>query len=264
MKSLSTEYFSYVKQMLGGFRAGHERKLASLRSRDISPYLDAHQSLRILDVANGRLRPQYTILRSQGHQVVGVDFVNQAQISRVDFAYALIRRLYSFQLKVPSTATNDRALICGNVNTLPILDGYFDLITSIAAFEHFLDVPAVVAELHRVLGSGGVAWICLHAFTSPSGGHNVSLTQIPLRHLPRGVEAWDHLRQRHLPFHVPLNEWRIQQYVDEFAKHFEILKHYCAMREGEEFLTPQIEAELSAYTRDELTCGAYVIVARKI
>jgi len=35
------------------------------------------------------------------------------------------------------------------------------------------------------------------------------------------------------------------------------------MREGEEFLTPEIEAELSAFSRDEITCGAYVIVAQK-
>ena len=35
------------------------------------------------------------------------------------------------------------------------------------------------------------------------------------------------------------------------------------MREGERLLTPEIEAELAAYSRDELTCGAYVIVARK-
>ena len=36
------------------------------------------------------------------------------------------------------------------------------------------------------------------------------------------------------------------------------------MREGEEMLTPQIEAELLGYNRDELACGAYVIVARKM
>jgi hypothetical protein len=105
--------------------------------------------------------------------------------------------------------------------------------------------------------------VVIHLFTSPSGGHNVSLTQIPLRRIPAHVEPWDHLRKRRLPFHVPLNEWRIDQYLAEFSKHFEILKHYCAMREGEGFLTPALEAELAAYSRDELTCGAYVIVARK-
>jgi hypothetical protein len=35
------------------------------------------------------------------------------------------------------------------------------------------------------------------------------------------------------------------------------------MREGEEFRAPEIEVELSAYSRDELTCGFYVILARK-
>jgi ubiquinone/menaquinone biosynthesis C-methylase UbiE len=146
---------------------------------------------------------------------------------------------------------------------LPIPSNYFNLVTSIAAFEHFLNVPAVVAEVRRVLQPGGVAYIRIHPFACPSGGHNVKLMEIPLHHIPNGIVPWDHLRQRKLSFHVPLNEWRIQQYVDEFAKHFEIVKQYCAMREGEHLLTPEIEAELVAYSRDELTCGAYVIVARK-
>ena len=45
--------------------------------------------------------------------------------------------------------------------------------------------------------------------------------------------------------------------------HFQILKQYCALREGEEFLTQEIENELSPYSRDELTSGGYVILARK-
>jgi len=106
-------------------------------------------------------------------------------------------------------------------------------------------------------------WALVHLFSSPSGGHNVSLSQVPLCDIPRGIQPWDHMRKRHLPFHVPLNEWRKDQYLAEFQKHFEILKQYCAMREGEHLLTPQIESELSDYSRDELTCGAYVIVGRK-
>ena len=86
--------------------------------------------------------------------------------------------------------------------------------------------------------------------------------EIPLQTLLDGIDAWDHLRKRRLRFHVPLNELRIQQYLDEFGRHFEIVKHYCAMKEGEHLLTPEIEAELSKYSRDELTCGAFVIVTR--
>jgi hypothetical protein len=87
--------------------------------------------------------------------------------------------------------------------------------------------------------------------------------QIPLQSLPGGIEPWDHLRKRRLGFNVPLNEWRKDQYLAAFSRHFEILKEYCAMREGEHLLTSEIERELSEYSRDELTCGAYVIVARK-
>ena len=89
-------------------------------------------------------------------------------------------------------------------------------------------------------------------------------TVIPLRTIPSGVEAWDHLRKHRLPIEVPLNEWRVEQYLGAFSRLFEILKNYCAMREGEELLTRAIAAELSNYSQEELTCGAYVIVARKL
>jgi ubiquinone/menaquinone biosynthesis C-methylase UbiE len=154
-------------------------------------------------------------------------------------------------------------LLCGDVNRLPFSNSVFDLVTSVAAFEHFLNVPAVVSEVARVLKPGGLVYARIHLFTCPSGGHNVRITEIPLLRLPMSVEPWDHLRRRKLPWDVPLNEWRQGQYLEEFVKHFEVLKHYCAMREGEHLLTLQIERELSEYSRDELTCGAYVIVARK-
>ena len=154
-------------------------------------------------------------------------------------------------------------LVCGNVTALPFGDESFDLVTSVAAFEHFLDVPRVIDELHRVVRSGGLVWACIHLFASPSGGHNVTLTEVPLRTLPRGIDAWDHLRRRRLPFHVPLNEWRRDQFLAAFERRFDVVNHYCAIREGEDWLTPTIRAELSAFSQDELTCAAYVILAKK-
>jgi len=103
----------------------------------------------------------------------------------------------------------------------------------------------------------------IHLFTCPSGGHNVTFTQFPLRKMPQGVNAWDHLRRRRLPFTVPLNEWRRDQYFQTFAERLDVLKHYCAFREGSELLSPEIARELSSYSADELTCNSYVIVARK-
>jgi SAM-dependent methyltransferase len=251
-------------QLLNGFRANHEATLAQIRDQDLSHYIGEDRPLRILDVANGRLRPQYAILRASGHHVYGIDLVNRPRSSSSDIAYRAARRLYTWKLGLPKVTLRPDTLVCGDVGVLPFPSNRFDLATSIAAFEHFLDVPRVVAEIQRVLRPGGLVWVCIHLFSSLSGGHNVSFTEIPLRHMPEGMDAWDHLRSRRLPFHVPLNEWRKDQYIETFGKHFQILKHYCAIREGEELLTTELAAELAPYGRDELTCLAYVILARKI
>ncbi len=154
------------------------------------------------------------------------------------------------------------ALVCGDAGKLPFASGSFDLVLSILAFEHFLDVPAVIAEVARVLRTGGVLWACIHPFTCPSGAHNLARIGVPLRRIPSGVDPWDHLRKRRLPFPVPLNGWRIPQYLDAFAQRFEIVRHYCFAHEGEAWLTPEIQAELRDYSSEELTCMRYVIVGK--
>ncbi len=262
MSTTLGEYLQYAGQLLSGFRAAGEKQIAAERAQDIAPYAGAPASLRVLDLGNGSLRPQYTLLQAAGCAVYGIDWVNRPRRNFFKTAYAIARALYRWKLGVPLRDPVPR-LICGDVARLPFAAESFDLITSVAAFEHFLDVPAVVSEVARVLKPGGLIYARIHLFACPSGGHNVKITEIPLRRLPAGVDAWDHLRRRRLPIDVPLNEWRKEQYLVEFRKRFEILKDYCAMREGEQLLTPEIESELAPYNRDELTCGAYVIVARK-
>jgi len=256
------DYVRYSWQLLNGFRVRHEREFARMRAEDVAAYIPIDRPLRILDLANGRLRPQYTILRAAGHQVVGIDLVNRPRRTWVDIAYRIARRLYAWRSGLLPGAAGQQTLIYGDVTRLPLSDHQFDLITSVAAFEHFLDVPPVIAELHRVLRPGGVVWAAIHLFTCPSGGHNLSFTEYPLRTIPSGVEPWDHLRRRCLPFTVPLNEWRKDQYLEAFGRYFSVEKHYCATREGEEFLTPDVAHELANYSQDELTCSSLVVVAR--
>jgi SAM-dependent methyltransferase len=263
MNARTIEIPRYTAQMLSGYRSNHEREIARWRERDIAAYLNPHRRLRILDLANGRLRPQYTLLKAAGQDVYGIDYINRPQRTPVDLAYSVARRLYSWRLGFSFNAANGQTLACGDVSALPFLDNWFDIVTSVAAFEHFLDVPSVVRELARVLRPNGIAWICVHLFTSPSGGHNLTFTEYPARSLPPGVDAWDHLRRRKLSFTVPLNKWRKDQYLAEFSRHFEILNHYCALREGEQWLTPEIQDELAGYNCDELTCATLVVVARK-
>ena len=277
-----TERARFLLDLVCGRRAAHERQLAAWREHDLAAQVDVSHPLSILDLASGRLRPQHLLLKRAGHRVVGVDLVNRPGRDATAIAYRLARWLYARSLDHgtpderadrpvlqstrnggPGGASTGDTLVCGDATALPFRDAAFDLATSVAAFEHFLDVPAVVDELHRVVRPRGLVWVCIHLFASPSGGHNVTLTEVPLRSLPADVDAWDHLRQRRLPFNVPLNEWRRDQFIAAFARRFDIVKHYCAMREGEGWVTPAIRAELAAFSEDELTCGAYVIVARK-
>ena len=256
------EYPVYFWQLLRGIRSSYEARFAEFRNEDTRKYLEHVQSPEILDLGNGRLRPQFTILKHAGYRVYGIDLANQPRNSTRNFLYGIARYLYNRRSSIQSSSARP-TLVCGDVARLPFKNESFDLITSVAAFEHFLDVPAVISEMQRVLRPRGLAWVLIHLFSCPSGGHNVTFTQFPLKKLPRGVDAWDHLRRRKLPFTVPLNEWRREQYLRSFAERFDIVKHYCAFREGAELLSPEILTDLSNYTADELTCNSYVIVARR-
>lgn len=263
MSPLLSDYPRYAWQMLSGTRASMEAEQVRRRAGDLAPWLDMDQPRDILDVGNGSLRPQYALMRAAGHRVAGIDFVNRPGAGWRRSAYGAMRRLYAAQLGLGAAPMAPAGLVGGNVGVLPFAAASFDLAISNAAFEHFLDVPAVLADLHRVLRPGGMIWAGVHLFTSPSGGHNVSFTQFPLRSLPPGAEPWDHLRGQRRPFSVPLNRWRKAQYLEAFAERFEVVRSYCGLREGERWLTPQIQAELADYTADELTCATLVIVARK-
>jgi SAM-dependent methyltransferase len=257
-----TDLVQFLGQLITGFRYRHEAWIASLRKRDIHDCRLTSPSI-ILDLANGRLRPQYTLLKAQGYPRVGIDLANKRLGLWEESAYRFARWYFACQSGTSLSGPKDLWLTQGDVCRLPFGPRSFDLITSVAAFEHFLHVPLVLQECSRVLKPGSVLWVMVHPFTALSGGHNVKLMEIPLRNLPRGVDPWDHLRKRCLPFHVPLNEWRIHQYLEAFAQHFEIVKHYCAMREGEHLLSKEVLDNLPGYSADELTCGSYVIVARK-
>lgn len=140
----------------------------------------------------------------------------------------------------------------------------FNLVSFVAAYEHFLNVLAVIREISRVLCKGVIVWNEIHQFSSLSWGHNVNLMEISLRILPNGIKTLGSPSKKVIPIQVPLNEFRIHQYIKEFSRRFDQIEHYCTMREGEHLLSPEIQSELSDYSREEFTCGFYFIVARKV
>ena len=102
------------------------------------------------------------------------------------------------------------------------------LVTSVAAFEHFLDVPQVLKETHRVrLGAAVSYGPWSHLFTSPSGGHNVSLSEVPLlHHSDAGLTLGIIYASDACHFTCRLNEWRTRAIsCRSLGEHFEIVEH---------------------------------------
>ena len=194
-----------------------------------------------------------------------MDLLNSNEFNFANMLRSFARKLFLYGLvsKVGNIDFNNGKLINANVEKLPLDNNSFDLISSVAAFEHFLSLDKVLAECDRVLRPGGHIWVAIHLYTAPSGAHNISFTQVPLTKMPRNVDPWDHLRKKKLPINIVLNKMRMADYEKVFAKYFDIKKQYCYLREGEQWYDEAVAKEIgSEYTEDELTCGTLVILAK--
>lgn len=85
---------------------------------------------RVLDVACG-LGQWLDLLRSRGAQVSGIDISQRA--------------IEQCRIRFP-----DGDFRIGTAETLPFIDGSFDLVTCMGSLEHFLDKPSAVREMLRV------------------------------------------------------------------------------------------------------------------
>jgi SAM-dependent methyltransferase len=148
-----------------------------------------------------------------------------------------------------------------DARALDFLDGEFDLVHSTAVFEHLEDVPAVAHEMARVLKPSGAASVVIHLFPSLSGGHRPEWA-FPNEEASRRVPPWDHLRENLFPSGVYLNRRRERDFREAIENYFEIVEEE-RFTEGEGFLTPEIEREIPAYGRAELTTRAVRWVLRR-
>ena len=134
--------------------------------------------------------------------------------------------------------------------------GRFDVIYSFAVFEH-IERSSLERLMQRAadwLNPKGLALIIPDVFTGLHGGHLLEWDADTLDFaIERRSEPWEHLRQRRYHANTTLNEMTRSEYEALFSTHFDILEVIDPPRgRAEAFLTPEIRAELSDYTDEDL------------
>jgi SAM-dependent methyltransferase len=152
----------------------------------------------------------------------------------------------------------------------PLPSDKYDVITSNAVLEHVDDVKKYFAEVNRLLKKGGLSYGFIHNYYSISGGHNLECA-FPDSNPSLKVAPWDHLRNNQFPTHIYLNKLKPADYKAAAAASLEVLlfegrdiNHDEGGLEGEKFLTPEVQAELSEYPRELLLTRSYCIICRKL
>ncbi len=243
-----------------------------------------HSQIKILEIGCGQRASQTMLLQAAGAGAMGIDlemptyrlgvrsFFRIVKISGWERALkSLFRHVFfdrqffrqlsrQFGQKLPPGRAN---LGIMNAAQLSFPDNSFDFIFSTLVFEHIGDVPGAAAEVNRVLRPEGAAWINVHLFPSLSGGHHKDWTD-PRKWPSPKVPPWDHLRENRYPADPSLNKLRLEDYRRIFADSLEVMEESLVI-EGEEILTPELEAELirKGYTRDDLLIREVAFRCRK-
>lgn len=237
----------------------------------------------ILEIGCGQWRANVVLFAALGHKVIGIDpelppsslreqfaFVREHGIQRAAKSIAsdaLFRRGFVARL-LKQLATERRELpptllrVAGE--KLPLPDESVDAVISNNVFEHVANVPAVVKEMRRVLKPGGIAHVIIHPFAAFSGGHHLAtIGHEGTLGRPLAIPAWDHLRKNLHPSGVYLNRLREADYRAAFEANLQTVEWHRRGPEGEQYLTPEIERELSHYTRRELLTGKLDYTGRR-
>lgn len=246
-------------------------------------YVGDLRGLRVLDVGCGKTFWLTLLLHSCGAHATGIDteFVAPSRslgkyvgILRRNGLDRTLRRLV-WDMIYAAPYYRELAAICPSplhfegvdarrmsVTELDFPNDTFDLVVCHEVFEHLPDVPAALRSLRRVMKPDGITYICVHNYTSLSGGHHIAW-KYPDMEPSTVVPPWDHLRQNRYP-EMPswINRLQERDYRQAFEEQFEILDWFPTATEGEASLTPEIRAELADYSEEELLTKGFVVVAR--
>ncbi len=210
----------------------------------------------------GELREYGAILTSNGWERLLKTAIRHALFDRrkeTEFTRALERN------GVTPLPPDRRRFLQGDAATCDP-PGTFDLIYSIAVFEHMTRqaIEALVPRMAMWLRPHGLAVIRVDIFTGLHGGHLREWDEETLQmSIPRRSEPWEHLRKKRFVANTTLNEMTRGEYEAIFTRHFQILEVLEAPRgHAPDWLTPEIRMELSDYSDQDLLDALPTFVMR--
>ena len=154
-----------------------------------------------------RTRPDLAAIRAYNHAMVDVvaDTVSLVGLTLLDVGasphgFSLERTLakgaayfgVGLGMWEPAVVIAEGAigrLVAARGEALPLASESIDVAMSLSTFEHFLDGPAVLREIHRVLRPGGTFFVSFEPVWTSAAGHHLH----HLGDLGRLIPPWAHL-----------------------------------------------------------------------
>jgi hypothetical protein len=143
-----------------------------------------------------------------------------------------------------------------------------DLIYCLDVFEHWSSsaLEEIVRRMHMWLKPSGLALVRLRLHTGIRGGHLAEWrSSLVGKRFDRKSEPREHLRKNRVQAKIVLNRLRMRDYVRVLRRRFEILE--CVRPNlglSADYLSPDFERELSAYSRNELLTNEVFLVLRRV
>lgn len=138
---MSRAYFN--RQAVAWDEIASEQDMTKLKQ--MSQRLNVTPGSTVLDVGSGTGVLLPFLLNTIG---------KRGQLIALDFAEEMLKRAQAKGLR------EDIDYLQGDVTSMPLIAGAFDVVVCYSTFPHFKDKPRALAEINRVTKSGGKLFIC--------------------------------------------------------------------------------------------------------